>query len=451
MVTPVTAHSCLSGESRDPSMAGSRSPCVAVRGRRRCVVAVGTAATLAAWTLTANAVAEEDDPGGPASKGPVVALVYDGTLLSDLRGGARTGTTSVHDLHLKVTADGEAMGWPGLTAFADVLTIRGGRPSLRVGDAQGTSNLEGPTGTQLEELWIQQNFAGGSSVLAGIYDLNSEFDRLQGAGLFQNSAFGIGTEFAQSGVEGPSIFPRTSAALRLAVHPSARTVFRAAVLDGVPYVRSDGSHGFFRKGDGLLVIGELAWLTRAASTAGRPPSVRSRIGRFPMLDPYDDKIAVGTWRYSSKVADLSALDASGQAPPRTNAGAYVIGERLLHETGGPNPGRVSGFVQLGYADPRVNRFARYLGAGLSVSGWGVFKPEDQWGLAIARATNGSHYRRLMASQGVSDSETTFEFAYLTQAFRHLALQPDLQYVRHPNTDPSRSAAWIAQLRFEVAF
>ena len=39
-----------------------------------------------------------------------------------------------------------------------------------------------------------------------MYDLNSEFYRVESGGLFLNSSFGIGPEFARSGAGGPSPF-----------------------------------------------------------------------------------------------------------------------------------------------------------------------------------------------------------------------------------------------------
>jgi len=35
--------------------------------------------------------------------------------------------------------------------------------------------------------------------------------------------------------------------------------------------------------------------------------------------------------------------------------------------------------------------------------------------------------------------------------KSLTVQPDLQYVIHPDTDPSIRNAWVLQLRFEIAF
>lgn len=382
------------------------------------------------------------------------ALVYDGSVLGNLRGGARTGSSYVGNLHLKLTAQGESLGLPGTTAYADLLTIHGGRPSRLAGDAQGTSNLEGPTGTQVEELWVQHNFAGSSaSLLLGVYDLNSEFYRLAAAGLFQNSSFGIGPEFAQSGVEGPSIFPRTAAGLRMALKPTADTVFRAAVLDGVPVVRPDGSRGAFRGGDGLLIVGEFAWLSRGGGAAGiSQPATRDRIGRFSSLAPYDDKLAVGAWRYTGRYPDQSDTDGSGNPVLRRgSSGAYVVGERLLMGRGAGARQRLAAFAQAGVADPRMNRFGRYLGAGLVGAGWGPMKDGDQIGLSVAHARNGHHYLSSQSVSGVQRAETTFELTYLTQLSKYITVQPDLQYVVHPNTDPSLSNALVLQLRFEVAF
>lgn len=400
------------------------------------------------------AVAQRTEPAPAPARWLTPALTYDGSAIGNLRGGARTGTTYVGNLHLKLTAQGEPLGMPGTTAYVDLLTIHGGHPSRFVGDAQGTSNIEGPAGTEVEELWVQHNFQGGNtSMLIGVYDLNSEFYRLAAAGLFQNSSFGIGPEFAQSGVAGPSIFPRTSAGLRLAVKLSADTVARLAVLDGVPVVRPQGSHAAFRGGDGLLMVGEFAWLSRSGGDAGlSQPAARDRIGRFSSLDPYKDKLAVGAWRYTGRYPDLSASDAAGNPVRRHgSSGAYAVGERLLVGRDADSRARLSAFAQAGLADARTNRFGRYVGAGVVGSGWGPMKDGDQIGLSLAHARNGNHYRGGEVASDFRRAETTFELSYLTELSKYLTVQPDLQYVMHPNTDPSLSNALVLQIRFEVAF
>jgi porin len=404
-------------------------------------------------TWAHQAFAEGSEPDAAPGGWLIPALVYDGSELANLRGGARTGSTYGGVLHLKLTATGDRVGWPGTSAFVDVMTIHGGRPSRRVGDAQGTSNLEGPSGTQIEEAWIQQNFKDSrASILLGIYDLNSEFYRLAAAGLFLNSSFGVGPEFAQSGAEGPSIFPRTAAGLRLAVKPTANSVLRAALLDGVPIVRPDGSRAAFRGGDGVLGVVEFAWLSRGASPAAPPSETRDRIGRYSALAAYDDKLAAGTWRYSGQYPDLSDTDGNGKPPRRQgSSGAYVVGERLLIGADDVSVKRLSAFGQAGFADPRTNRFGSYFGAGIVASGWGPMRKADQAGLSLAHARNGNHYLRAVASTSPRRAETTIELSYLTRVSKYMTFQPDIQCVFHPNADPLLGNALVLQFRFEIAF
>ena len=421
---------------------------------RALVIAVATnlAATLA---TTARAEAQAPDPASAPVPFLSPALTYDGAVVTNLSGGVERRSAYIGNLNLSLTARGESIGLAGTTLYANLLTITGGSASAIVGDAQGVSNIEGPSGTQIEELWVQQNFEGNRvSALVGIYDLNSEFYRLQAASLFQNASFGIGPEFSQSGVEGPSIFPRTSVGLRVAVKPSANTVVRVAVLDGVPVVRPDGSRAAFRSGDGLLTVAEVAALSRAAPVSAAGSNHRDRIGRLSSLDPYVDKVAVGAWHYSGQFEDLSRLDAQGQPVlHQGSSGAYVIAERTLIGDSAAAARRLSGFVRAGVADERVNRFASHVSAGLVASGWVAGRTSDEVGIAVTTARNGASYREASASAGhpTDRAETTFELSYLAKVSQHLSLQPDLQYIKNPNTDPAIANAWVAQVRFEVSF
>jgi len=50
-----------------------------------------------------------------------------------------------------------------------------------------------------------------------------------------------------------------------------------------------------------------------------------------------------------------------------------------------------------------------------------------------------------------DGRTTLELTHLFQIGKHVALQPDLQYVLRPGTDPTRKNALAAALRFELSY
>jgi porin len=399
---------------------------------------------------------------GGADRGVDLSVVYDGEGLANARGGQSRGAVYLGALHVPVAVDGERLlGWPGSMLFVNGLVTHGGHPSGVVGDAQGVSNLEAPAGWQIYEAWFQQNlYENRLSLLVGRYDINTEFYRLQSASLFLNSSFGVGPEFAQSGQAGPSIFPDPALGARLAVKPTPNTVVRTALLDGVPIDRRGRpgdpgeTRGAFRQGDGLLLVGEGALLTRPVSGGLPAGGTRFRIGRGPAYRPYDGKIAVGGWWYTAAFDDLSEQDPEGNpVRHRGSAGAYVLGDVLVYRSA-VHPGReLRIFAQAGLGDARVNRFGSYVGGGVTLTGLWPALENDELGVAVAQARNGSHFLELERRQAIpaNGAETTIELCDLLQVGKHLAIQPDVQVVVHPGTDPTRRDAIVLSLRFEASY
>jgi len=421
---------------------------------RNAAAAAVTAATLLG-APTSRADEWRDAKDALSRKGISPSLAYIGDVAATVSGGARRGAVYVGNLHLQLALDGATLlGLPGVTGFLDGLDIEGSQPSNLSGDAQGISNIAGPAGFKLYEAWLQYNFLDArASALAGLYDLNTEFYRLRSASLFLNSSFGIGPEFAQSGAAGPSIFPDTSVGLRLAYKPAPDVVFRAAALDGVPLDRPGGGSGIFARGDGVLLVGEAAFLDRP-----RPGKESKRsalgIGRASNLPPYDNKFAIGVWHYTAKFSDLSATAPNGTAAQhRGSNGAYAILERLLFQTQADPGWRVNGFLQAGIGDDRVDRFGSYVGAGLTATGLVPGRPDDMMGAAVAAARNSSHYIDEQTQQGarVAGAEIALELSYLAPINDWLAVQPDLQYVVHPNTDPTLKNALVLQFQCTLSF
>ncbi len=407
------------------------------------------------------------DSGGAASapfeavrqsatqRGIAVSLVYDGEGFVNTHGGERTGSVYLGTFQMMLTLDASRLlSWPGATFFFNGLVTHGGHPSDLVGDAQGVSNMEAPPRAQLYEAWLQQNLLDNRlSALVGRYDLSTEFYRLQSAALFLNGSFGTGPEFGQSGVAGPSVFPDTSVGARFAFKPSRGVIFRAALLDGVPVDRPGGEQRIFAKGDGTLLVGEAALLNRP-SLPDRRTSRRLRIGRGAVLAPYEGKIAIGGWYYTAEFDDLSERLPDGQpVRHRGSGGAYALADGLLYRSSGPTHRRVNAFVQVGVGDSRVNRFGFYVGGGLVLSGLFPALANDELGVAVACARNGSHFFEEQRENAiaVTHTETTVEITYLVQIGRHVAIQPDLQYVMRPGTNLTRKDALAAALHFELSY
>jgi porin len=376
---------------------------------------------------------------------------YTGELVANASGGAQRDATALGmagaDLTVRLR---RLIGWPGARAFLFLLGTHGGAPSELVGDVQGVSNMEAPGTVRLEEAWLQQNlFANRLSLLAGRYDLNTEFYRLQSAALFINSSFGIGPEFGQSGVAGPSIFPNTAVGTRVEFDPTPYYGFRVAVLNGAPVDRPSGTARLFASADGALLVGE-AVVVRHPGNTGLPRQRRFRIGRSGPR-PYDAKLALGGWYYTARFPDLSATLPNGNTMlHRGSGGVYLIGDQTVRPARPGHSGPVTAFAQLGVGDGRVNQIAGYLGGGLTLSAPLAERSEDQLGLAVAAALNGSRYRDAQTAAGIpTGAEVVVEGTYMAQLGASLAAQTDIQYVIHPGGLQDVRNALVLGLRIAV--
>ncbi|MFL6618742.1 MAG: carbohydrate porin [Povalibacter sp.] len=358
-----------------------------------------------------------------------IEAVYTGELWRNASGGIDTGNRYLDNLDLTFDADGaQLFGVDGLEIFGYLLYNNGHSIDELSNAAQGISNIESTRALRLYELWTEWKFgAQDHSVRFGLYDLNSEFDSIEAAGLFINPSHGIGPDFSQSGENGPSIFPVTSLGLRARANTGAWT-FQAAVLDAVPgdpdHPDRTGMH--LSSNEGALLVGEMNY--RVASGV---------------------RIGTGYWRYTS---DFSAIETTGstELTRSGNAGAYVLAESPLLLSNENDRGmRV--FARTGFAEDRINPIHRYYGAGAVYTGLTAQRPEDQLGFAIAVAKLGAPYIEVQQSNGFSATryEYDFELTYRLDVNEWLTLQSDVQYMRNPGMDPSLKSAWALGLRFEL--
>jgi len=358
---------------------------------------------------------EIDEDHGPY----LLEATYTAEAISNASGGLRRGTRYLDNLDIVFEADLDAaMAWHGAQLHVYGLYNNGRSISNLVGDVHAVSNIEtGGRAARLYEAWIDQKIGSTMSVRAGLYDLNSEFDALESAGLFVGSAHGIGTDISQTGQNGPSIFPSTSLAARFEMKPARGWVVRAAILDGVPGDPAHPKRTTVRlgDGDGALLIGEV----EAPLPGGR--------------------LLFGHWRYTA------AFDRHLGGRRHGNAGLYVRGEAPLFEQDGR---KIDGFVRLGTANGRINMFDRFASIGIKLSGFMPDREEDAMGIAVAAGFTSGQYRR---AYGGGRSEIATELTYRAQLAPWLALQPHVQYIRNPSADPAIDDALVLGLRGEVSF
>ena len=328
--------------------------------------------------------------------------------------------------------DGEKLfGIKGNTVSVSVITTNGTTTNgSTVGSTQGIDNSEvASNSVRVYEAWMQQNFLDDRlSVLVGLHDLNSEFAATSVSDNFLVPTFQIGQSFAQSGVNGPSVYPTTSLAGRVKYKPTGESYVSVAAFDGVAGDpnRTSSSAVRFGKHDGLLLIGEVGFTPKAADT-----------------DDEVNKLALGGWRYTEKQPDL----VSGNS--ERSQGLYALASgRIYHDKAAKRD--ISAFVRGGVADDATVQADYDLEAGLVADGWVPHRPDAQVGLGVSTMHNGDNYMNSVA--GAADrNETIYELYYKDKVARGISIQPDVTYVVNPGTDQVTKDALVVGARLGVSF
>ena len=384
----------------------------------------GSVLAVSVLGFSSMALAEDDK-----SSALVLSVDYTADVTGVVSGGLARRGRLLDNLEIGADLDLEkAVGWKGGSAHVLVLNNSGGMPNEDAGTAQGVDNIEvSRQRARLFEAWVQQSFAGDkASVLAGLYDLNSEFYANDSAGLLIAPAFGIGSELAATGPNGPSIFPSTALAVRLKWAPREDVYVQAAALNASAGVLGDPGGVDTSFDHGALLIGEAGW-----SGAG--------------------KLAVGAWRYTDRQDDIRDLDPAG-GPARRNAqGAYLLAEHPLDaRTEGPR--RAVAFARLGVSDGDTTDFSGGWQAGILIQQVFASRPDSalSFGANQAWFSGKARANAIDAGAPLRRSESALELTY-ADTFGPITLQPDLQYVINPAGDENIGHAFVAALRVSVGF
>jgi len=377
-------------------------------------------------------------------------LVYTVEYAKPLVGASDNSAVIMGNVDLTLLVDAEKrLGWQGAKFFLYVLgnhhhtSGNGEFLTDKIGNAQVASNIEAPTAAKIYELWYDQTFfpvqSGQTwSLRMGLYDLNSEFDVVESAAGLINSSFGIGSDFSQSGENGPSIFPTTSLALRLRYATDNGVYAQFALFDGVSGDPNNdhGTHVQLGNGDGAL---------QAFETGLKQDADAARHFR---------KIAIGLWRYNpsqAEIADDEVVYEGANAHTSHSLGYYVIGEyQLLQESVDAAQG-LCVFVRHGRANDDINAIATFTGAGASYLGLLPGRDADQLSVGVAIASFGDAFvnAERAAGNNVVREERIYEVSYRLRLSPWFVLQPDFQLIHDPVA--GGDDVTLALLRAEVVF
>ncbi len=343
-----------------------------------------------------------------------IAYLLDTSVV--VEGGARRGTAGRSLVDLNLTFDLERLlSVTGTTLFVDLHHLRGRNGSDDVGDLQGISNIDGEPVTELAEAWVESRLAADRVRLkAGKVDANTEFAYAAAAGDLLHASAGVTPT-----IVGLPTYPDPAWSVNLFVYPTAASYAGIALYDGSSVTgAATGTHapdwGF---------AGDRFWIGEAGVARHR-----ARLG-------------VGLWHHTGFLPRFDGTTTSG------TTGAYGVAEsRVWQPTDDTEEGRgLSCFLLVGWADDAVAEVGRHLTLGGRWAGPWAGRPND----AAAAMLSFADLSDAKGAPFVGD-ETAVELTYRLQITPFLAIQPDLQWIRHPSGDPPLDDATVVSVRLAVA-
>lgn len=365
-------------------------------------------------------------PSQPAST-VEIAMVYTSDVAATLTGGTDKKARYLGNVDLTADVDLDRLvGWRGARAFVYGLGNFGKRPNDSAGTLEGVNNIEvGKAAARLFEAWVEQSF-GGASLRAGLYDLNSEFYANDASGLLIAPPFGIGSELAATGANGPSIFPSSALAVRLRADINGgKGYVQAAAFNARAQTWGDPGGIDTRFDDGVLLIGE------AGHEAG--PA----------------RLSLGAWAYSKKQEDGFATDTAGDPLLRTAWGIYGLMESRL--SGAEEGPRLDAFLRGGVSDGRTSDFAWAAHTGLLYGPVWSGREDSALSLGLRYARTSAPFRDAMRAAGEAPSRHEYgvELTYADRIAPFLLLQPDIQIIGDPGGLAGATAAIVTSLRITL--
>ncbi len=410
------------------------------------------------------------DWGGLRSYAQTNGISITGQSVSDMlwntSGGSSRGGAYAGLVQFGIEVDtSKVLGIEGGTFKNTWLWLYGRNPSSFVGDTYGVSSIAGNPGLRAAELWYQQNlFHDAFSLRGGLLSIDSEFATSDTASLFVNSSFGFPNFLSQNLVNGGPEYPMAVPGLRLALKPASWLTLRSALTQANPFSQEENRYNFnwnFGPTGGLLSITEAETTWESLLKDKQLPGTAKvgfwiQNGSSPSLPADWEFGAPGTLGYSSgfyAVLDQMLYREPGQEAPAVSSGKNPVAPSdapVADE--GPVPG-LNSYARIGFSPQSANPLSLSVDTGLVYTGLIPGRKQDQFGVAFAYGQLSSGYSGLGTSQGIPDPyySAVAEVSYAIRLAPAVKLQPDLQYVIHPDGSAQMGNALVLGCRAVIDF
>ncbi len=147
-------------------------------------------------------------------------------------------------------------------------------------------------------------------------------------------------------------------------------------------------------------------------------------------------------------------DPAGSGVPikhRGNNGLYaMIDQQLYRPKGGDSQSGISVFSRMSISPSDRNLISAYIDGGIVFAGLIPQRPDDRFGASVIYAKFSDSTRAfdrdtvlLTGVPGpIRDYETNLELTYMAQIVPGWTVQPNLQFIWHPNGDATRNATVV---------
>jgi porin len=356
-----------------------------------------------------------------ADKGITPYATYTGEFFANQSGGISDGSAWAGLLDFGVELDLETlMGWEGATFFTNAFYFHGNNISGdHVGDFNAVSNLYTDTSFNVYNIFLQQGFGEGDSfVKLGQIALDDDFMASESALLFLNACFGpLPTE---SGNTAAPIYSLAAPGIVVNYDTGHQWFARAGVYNGDSGEAKSSNQGF-------------GWKT--GSTHGVMIITESG---YKYGDNHGSVIKVGGFYHTGDYQQFS----NGETEHGLYSYYAIIDQQLIVADDGFG---LNIFARGGIApQDDIAVVTTYAEAGVVARN--VFREEDALGFAASWTQLSDD---AVAADGGTSSETVTEITYQIPINHWFVIQPDLQYIIHPQGGGKN--AFVTGIRAEISF
>lgn len=318
--------------------------------------------------------------------------------VKNMSGGHKTGNAYDGLLSGSFAMNGTAIGLPEGGRFRiTALAIASGLPSRNlIGDSQVASNIEAqPNNIRLYDIWYRQDFRSIPLRLHfGIINANDYFNVTDSASTLLNSSFGIAAAVASNAPF--SLYPKPGYGA-VARYSFGSTKFVAGVFSGNPQNHS------LQFDSGTLSIAE--WQqSLTQSTAFK----------------------VGGWECQCK-------NEQNSLPKTSTRGIYGSFE---HTVVTASKNQYTFFLRAAMSSGKTTVVPHSFALGINYPGIFSSRPDDVFSAGLTQAQFES-----------APAETSYEVTYKWQLSKNVNVQPDYQFISHPNGNLPDAQVLIFRFNF----